>query len=62
MNTAKLASDIDEACEASGHGRTKLYEAIAEGKLKARKAGTRTLILSDDLKDYLQHLPLAKGE
>ena len=63
MNTeGKLAYDIDEACEACGHGRTKLYEAIATGKLKARKIGARTIILSDELKDYLRNLPLAKGE
>ena len=49
---------IHEACNYSGIGKTKLYEAINSGKLKARKAGKRTLILSDDLRDYLSSLPL----
>jgi len=49
---------IQEACTCSGIGKTKLYEAINSGKLKARKAGKRTLILSDDLRDYLSSLPL----
>ena len=49
---------IHEACTFSGIGKTKLYEAINSGKLKARKAGKRTLILSDDLRDYLSSLPL----
>ena len=49
---------IHEACTCSGIGKTKLYEAINSGKLKARKAGKRTLILSDDLRDYLSSLPL----
>ena len=49
---------IQEACTYSGIGKTKLYEAINSGKLKARKAGKRTLILSDDLRDYLSSLPL----
>jgi len=49
---------IPEACTCSGIGKTKLYEAINSGKLKARKAGKRTLILSDDLRDYLSSLPL----
>ena len=34
---------IHEACTYSGIGKTKLYEAINSGKLKARKAGKRTL-------------------
>ena len=62
MSTAKLAYDIEEACEIVGLGRTKLYEAIAKGELKARKVGTRTIILRDEFKDYLQKLPLVKGD
>ena len=49
----KYGLTIYEACTYSGIGKTKLYEAIASGKLKAHKAGKRTLILSDDLRDYL---------
>ena len=49
----KYGLTIHEACTYSGIGKTKLYEAIASGKLKAHKAGKRTLILSDDLRDYL---------
>ena len=49
---------IQEACAFSGIGKTKLYEAINSGKLKARKAGKRTLILADDLRHYLSSLPL----
>ena len=60
MNGAfeKHGLTIHEACTYSGIGKTKLYEAINSGKLKARKAGKRTLILSDDLRDYLSSLPL----
>jgi len=54
----KYSLTIHEACTYSGIGKTKLYEAIASGKLKAHKAGKRTLILSDDLRDYLSSLPL----
>jgi excisionase family DNA binding protein len=49
---------ILEACTFSGIGKTKLYEAIASGRLPAHKAGKRTLILKDDLRDYLSSLPL----
>ena len=50
---------IAEACTIAGIGRTKLYEAIADGSLKARKLGKRTLILRDDLRQFLAALPPA---
>lgn len=53
---------IQEACTYSGIGKTKLYEAINSGKLKARKAGKRTLILAHDLRRYLSSLPLVRVE
>ncbi|MHC2584185.1 helix-turn-helix domain-containing protein [Bradyrhizobium diazoefficiens] len=50
---------ISEACAMAGIGRTKVYEAIATGSLKARKCGKRTLILRDDLRRFLASLPSA---
>jgi excisionase family DNA binding protein len=50
---------IAEACAVAGIGRTKLYEAIADGRLQARKLGKRTLILRDDLRQFLAALPPA---
>ncbi|MCK1403938.1 helix-turn-helix domain-containing protein [Bradyrhizobium sp. 76] len=52
-----VALNVAEACAASGVGRTKLYEAIAAGRLRARKMGRRTLILPDDLKAFVAALP-----
>ena len=49
---------ILEACRVAGIGRTKLYEAISDGALKARKYGKRTIILRNDLQDFLTALPL----
>jgi excisionase family DNA binding protein len=51
------ALSIAEAGVAAGIGRTKLYEAIAQGKLRARKCGKRTLVLRDDLREFLASLP-----
>lgn len=53
------ALNIAEACAAAGIGRTKIYEAIARGELKARKCGKRTLILKEDLRIFLSSLPAA---
>lgn len=50
---------ISEACAVAGIGRTKIYQAISNGNLKARKCGKRTLVLRDDLRDFLASLPAA---
>lgn len=55
-----LAYQLEEASEKSGIGRTKLYEAIRNGSLKAVKAGRRTLILATDLQSFLERLPRAE--
>lgn len=47
------------ACKASGIGRTTLYRLLAEGNIKARKAGTRTLIEARSLADWAETLPVA---
>lgn len=62
MNEANLSIrreglSISEACAMAGIGRTKIYQAIADGNLKARKCGKRTLVLRDDLRDFLASLP-----
>jgi excisionase family DNA binding protein len=49
---------ISEACRMAGIGRTKIYEAIADGTLTARKFGKRTIILRADLEDFLSRLPV----
>ena len=53
----KLAYSIREAVEAGAGSRTKVYEAIAAGTLKARKRGRSTVILAADLAQYLEALP-----
>ncbi len=57
--TPKIGLSIDEACHASGIGRTKLYEALSNGKLIAKKAGRRTIIRPEDLEAYVASLPVA---
>ena len=53
----KEGLSVTEACAVSGIGKTKLYEAISAGQLKARKCGKRTIILRDDLRRFLSSLP-----
>ena len=53
----KLAFHIDEARDAGAGSRSEIYEALRRGDLKAKKRGRRTVILRDDLADYLAGLP-----
>jgi excisionase family DNA binding protein len=55
--TEKLAYTIAEACSAASIGRTSLYHAIKNGHLQAIKSGRRTLILSGELRRWLDTLP-----
>lgn len=56
MNTP-LAYSVAEACSVARAGRTALYEALRTGELRAVKRGRRTLILTDDLRRWLESLP-----
>lgn len=40
----RLSCTINEALEASGLGRTKIYAEIAEGRIESVKVGRRRLI------------------
>lgn len=52
-----LSYSIQEVRSITGIGQTKIYEAINQGLLLAKKYGRRTIILKDDLEDFLNNLP-----
>jgi excisionase family DNA binding protein len=58
MNGLVLTHTISEACALTCTGRTSLYAAIRSGQLRAVKHGRRTLILHEDLRRWLQNLPV----
>ena len=49
-----LAYSINEASRATSLGRTRLYQLIASGELKAIKIGNRTLIPAHALHKLLE--------
>lgn len=53
----KIAVTLREASALSGIGRSSLYKLFNEGKLIPRKAGKRTLIIVEELENYVRSLP-----
>lgn len=53
---ATLAVSIREAATRLGLSRTRLYQELAAGRIKAVKSGRRTLVLVESLKAYLARL------
>ena len=41
----RLSCTINEACQATGIGRTKLYEEMGAGRIQTAKVGRRRLVL-----------------
>ncbi len=56
LKTDVIACDLDEASRIIGIGKTKLYEEINAGRLKAKKFGRRTLIPIQALQDWFENL------
>jgi len=50
----KLTCTINEACEATGLGRTKLYELIGGGRLATTTVGRRRLVMVRSLLSLLE--------
>jgi len=53
----QLAYSIAEICETGPFGRSKVYEEINAGRLKAKKMGRKTIILDADQRAWLNSLP-----
>jgi excisionase family DNA binding protein len=48
---------IADTVKWSGIGRTKLYELLGDKKIQAVKLGTRTLVLTQSVEQFLASLP-----
>ena len=53
----KRCYTIPEAQAEGAGGKSAIYEAIKSGALRAKKRGSKTVILAADLDEYLQNLP-----
>jgi hypothetical protein len=53
----RLGFSPDEAAVSAGVSRTRIFEAIRDGALIARKAGKSTVIELDELRRWIRSLP-----
>jgi excisionase family DNA binding protein len=53
----RLGFSPDEAAASAGVSRTKIFEAIREGALTARKSGKATIIEPPELQRWIRSLP-----
>ena len=58
MTIAPVAYSVDVAHKMAGIGRTNFYRLIGEGRIRAVKCGKRTLIRADDLRAFIEGLPV----
>ena len=56
----KRAFSVPEVVRTTSIGRTRLYQEISEGRLKAHKLGKRTVVFASDLDTWLATLPAAR--
>lgn len=59
---APIAVAIEDASRIVGVSRTRIFEAIRNSELSARKAGRSTIIEIEELKRWVKSLPLKQGE
>jgi hypothetical protein len=57
MHQNIVAHTLPDFCERYGIGRTKAYDEIKAGRLKARKNGRTTIIAETDAQAWLASLP-----
>ncbi len=55
-NLTKLAYTVPELQQATGLGRTRIYEEIKLGRLRLTKVGRRSIIRTDDARMWLANL------
>ena len=54
---ATIAYTINDAVKASGLSRSRIYEEMRAGRIEARKAGRRTLVVANSLAAFVASLP-----
>jgi excisionase family DNA binding protein len=59
--TTPLALSIKQVSDLTGIGRTKIFTAIRNGTLVARKYGRRTIVAYSDVVRWVDDMPKVRG-
>lgn len=57
MEHANKMYSIEEVIKLSGLGRTKIYQEISDGYMRAKKIGARTVIPAEAYTEWVNNLP-----
>ena len=57
ITTTKLAFTVTELANEIGVSRSQLYRFVGSGHLRARKLGSKTVFLAEDVRRFLASLP-----
>jgi excisionase family DNA binding protein len=57
----RAAYSVAGLAEVTSLRRTKIFQLVKAGELKATKCGRRTLFLATDVAEFLSRLPQAEG-
>jgi excisionase family DNA binding protein len=60
MRHPRYAHPIPDAAGILGIKQSKLYELIASHQIRAKKIGSRTVVLDDSLREFLESQPDAQ--
>jgi excisionase family DNA binding protein len=60
VSLSPILVTIPQAAAMIGRGKTFIYGAISDGRIKAVKSGKRTLIVVESLRAYAASLPAVK--
>jgi excisionase family DNA binding protein len=60
MKKTPYAHPVPDACDLLGIKSSKLYTEIAKGRIRAKKIGTRTVVLDESIREYLAAQPDAR--
>lgn len=55
-NVQKLAYSLSDLTDLLGLGRSTLYNEVKAGRLRLSKIGARSIVLAQDLAEYLETL------
>jgi hypothetical protein len=56
LGLKKAAYSVNEALSICSIGRTSFYEAVKNGEIRPAKLGKKTLVLADNIAEYLTKL------